>query len=88
MVDNVKDQLEVFRAEELARAALAKANYKSFLEKQKEKDKPQSEDFLDDLTMVVIDNEVRNNSATPAMGGGASENSDEPNVPDPSMVTK
>jgi len=38
--ENVDEQLDVFRAEEIARAALAEANYKVFLEKQKERDKP------------------------------------------------
>jgi len=32
-VEDVDEQLNVFRAEEVARAAIAEANYKSFLEK-------------------------------------------------------
>jgi len=32
-VENVEEQIDIFRAEELARAAIAKANYEAFLEK-------------------------------------------------------
>jgi hypothetical protein len=44
-----------------ARAALAKANYKVFLEKQKDRDKLCVEDNDGDLTMGVLDNTVRLN---------------------------
>jgi hypothetical protein len=39
-VEDIDEQLNAFRAEEVARAAIAKANYKSFLEKQRSKDAP------------------------------------------------
>jgi hypothetical protein len=34
-VEDVEEQLNAFRAEEVARAAIAEANYKSFLDKQR-----------------------------------------------------
>ena len=39
-VEDLEEQLDVFRVEENARAAIAEANYKSFLEKQKFRDAP------------------------------------------------
>ena len=42
-VENVEEQIDIFRAEKLARAAIAKANYKAFLEKQKERQGPLSD---------------------------------------------
>jgi hypothetical protein len=49
----------VFRAEERARAALAEANYKVFLDKQKDRDKPCEEDYEDALNMGINDNSIR-----------------------------
>jgi hypothetical protein len=43
-IENVDEQLDVFRLEELARAAIAEANYKSFLESQKARDAPQNDE--------------------------------------------
>jgi len=62
VVEDVEEQIGVFRAEELARAALAEANYKVFLEKLKDMDKPHSDDHSEDLTMGVIDNSKRASS--------------------------
>jgi len=59
--DNVEEQIGVFRAEEIARAALAEANYKVFLDRQKERDKPHSDELLDDLSMLIITNDKRGN---------------------------
>jgi len=59
VVDNVGEQLGVFRAEERARAALAEANYKVFLDRQKDRDKPRGDDIDSDLSMGIIDNGVR-----------------------------
>lgn len=56
VVEDVEEQIQVFRAEELARAAIAEANYKVFLEKQKDRDKPHGEDATSDLAMDIIDN--------------------------------
>ena len=42
--EQVEVQLDAFRSEELARAAIAEANYKSFLEKQNNRSRPESED--------------------------------------------
>jgi hypothetical protein len=39
-VEDVDEQLGAFKTEELARAAIAKANYKNYLDKQKEKSAP------------------------------------------------
>ena len=60
--EDVEEQIGVFRAEELARAALAEANYKVFLAKLKDMDKPHSDDHSEDLTMGVIDNSKRASS--------------------------
>lgn len=49
----------MFRAEELARVVLAEANYKVFLEKQKERDKPLTDDLSSELSMGIIDNSIR-----------------------------
>lgn len=61
IVNDAEEQIGVFRAEDLARAALAEANYKVFLEKQKDRDKLRVEDNDGDLTMGVLDNTVRLN---------------------------
>lgn len=39
-VDNIDEQLDVFKLEELARAAVVEANYKHFIESQKARDAP------------------------------------------------
>jgi hypothetical protein len=59
VVDNVGKQLGVFRAEEKARAALAEANYKVFLDRQKDRDKLRGDDIESELSMGIIDNGVR-----------------------------
>jgi hypothetical protein len=59
VVEDVEDQIGAFRAEELARAALAEANYKVYLEKIKERDKPRDDDLSEDLSMGIVDNSVR-----------------------------
>lgn len=64
-MENAEIQIGVFKAEELAREALAEANYKIFLEKQKERDKPVNDDPIEELTMEVIDNSVRYDISNP-----------------------
>lgn len=59
-VVNIDEQLDVLKLEKLARAAVAEANYKHFIESQKARDAPQNEDGVADLTMEVISNEQRN----------------------------
>jgi len=59
VANNVGEQIGVFKAEERARAALAEANYKVFLEKQKDRDKPREEELDADLALGVIDNTLR-----------------------------
>lgn len=65
-----ESQIGVFKAEELARAAVAEANYKVFLDKMKDRDKPPTDEFSSDLSMGVIDNSVRLNSGNDIMGEG------------------
>jgi hypothetical protein len=65
----VGEQIDIFRVEELARAALAEANYKVFLEKQKGKQDSLSSNQMDDLTMEVFDNKGRGVMSKPNKGG-------------------
>jgi hypothetical protein len=53
-LDNVEEQLGAFRVEELARLAIAKANYKNYVDKQKEKSAPQERKDLRELSMEVM----------------------------------
>jgi hypothetical protein len=75
-IDNVEEQLDVFRLEELARAAIAEANYKSYLESQKNKDGPQNEEEISELAMEAISNKDREGSEIFSMGGENSDCSD------------
>lgn len=68
-VENIDDQIDIFRTEELARAAIAEANYKCFLEKQREKTKPQDESQTEELAMMVITNNDRDVSVDLSKGG-------------------
>lgn len=68
-VDNIDEQIDIFRTEELARAAIAEANYKCFLEKQREKTKPQDESQIEDLAMGVISNKDRGAPVDLSKGG-------------------
>lgn len=58
-VEQVDNQIETFRAKEKARAALAEANYKAYLECTNNRNAPQDEEDLAELTMEVIDNASR-----------------------------
>jgi hypothetical protein len=58
VVNDARERIGVFRAEEHARAALTEANYKVFLDKQKDRDKPCEEDYEDALNMGIIDNSI------------------------------
>jgi hypothetical protein len=49
--------------------ALAEANYKVFLDRQKERDKPHSNEQLDDLSMLIITNDMRGNPTENPKGG-------------------
>lgn len=40
-IDNVEEQIDIFRAKELSRATLVEANYRNYLEKLKNKNSPQ-----------------------------------------------
>jgi len=67
--DNIDDQIGAFRAEELARAAIAEAQYKAYLEKQKDKTAPRNDDELQDLSLGVILNSHRNIDTNTYVGG-------------------
>ena len=67
--ENVGEQIDIFRVEELARAAIAEANYKVFLEKQNGKQDSLSSNQMDDLTMEVFDNKGRGVMSKPNKGG-------------------
>lgn len=68
-VENVKEQVDIFRVEELARAAIAEANYKVNLEKQKERQGPLSDSQLEDSAMEAITNQERSVATDPTKGG-------------------
>jgi hypothetical protein len=69
-MDNVDMHLDAFKAEELARAKIAEANYNSFLERQRHKTAPQTEEEEQDLTMGVISNVQRDFHLDSLKGGG------------------
>lgn len=56
---NVDEYLDAFKAEEVARARIAEANYNAFLERQKMKNAPQSEEDEQEFAMMVISNQHR-----------------------------
>ena len=69
-IDNMDEQLDVFKAEEMARAKIAEANYNSFLEKQNQKTAPKTVEDEKEYTMEVISNQHREFSSVSSMGGG------------------
>jgi hypothetical protein len=75
--EDLEEQVEIFRVEELARVAIAEANYKQYLEKLKEKEKPREEDFLEDLVMETITNIQRGYVSKSFKGGGSEKLMDE-----------
>lgn len=75
-VDDFNEQIDVFKLEELARAAVVEANYNHFLESQKAKSAPQDEADLADLTMGVISNDMRNYEELLPKGGEGSSRED------------
>lgn len=61
MVSNDFDtQIDTFKTEKLVRVTLAKANYKTYLEKINAKQCPQGEKEVEDLAREAIDNTVMN----------------------------
>lgn len=68
-IGDVEEQIDIFRVEELARAAIAEANYQAFLDKQKERQEPLTDSLLKDLAMVAVDNQERGVNSDPAKGG-------------------
>jgi len=72
---NSDEQLDAFKAEEVARAKIAEANYKTYLEKLKQKTAPQSEEDESDLAMGVISNSNRESTSTFLKGREVREDS-------------
>lgn len=58
-IENIDTQIEVFRAEEKVRAALAEANYTEYLASVNKKTAPQGEQELQEYSLDVIDNSAR-----------------------------
>lgn len=58
--DESEEQIGAFRVEELARATIAKAQYKVYLETLKQHTAPPTEDDLVDYSLGVISNQHRN----------------------------
>jgi hypothetical protein len=58
-IENIDTQIDIFKAEERVRAALAEANYKEYLEKANRKTAPQGEEGLSELNLSIIDNSTR-----------------------------
>ena len=58
-IENIDDQLEVFRDEERVRAALAEANYKEYLASVNKKTAPQRDEDLQEYSLSVVDNSAR-----------------------------
>ena len=56
---NIDTQIEVFRAEEKVRAALAEANYKEYLDSVNKKTTPQGEEAIQEYSLNAIDNTSR-----------------------------
>jgi hypothetical protein len=57
-VENIYTQIEVFKAEEKVRAALAKANYREYLASVNKRTAPQGEE-VQEYNLSVIDNSAR-----------------------------
>lgn len=58
-VENIDTQIEVFKAEEKVRAALAKANYREYLASVNKRTAPQGEEEVQEYNLSVIDNSAR-----------------------------
>lgn len=66
--NNIEEQVSAFRAEEMARAAIAEANYRAYLERQKNKNGPQNEEDRGDLSLEIISNQNRGLDSDPPRG--------------------
>lgn len=75
--DEIVEQVNIFRVEELARAAITEANYKQFLEKLKERDKLSEEELQEDMAMETISNLQRGFVNGSPKGGGLVDSSKE-----------
>jgi hypothetical protein len=58
-IENLDEQINLFKTEELVRADLAQANYKEYIDRINKKTTPQDDDAMQDLAMEVIDNTCR-----------------------------
>jgi hypothetical protein len=59
VVENIDTQIEVFRAEEKVRAALAEANYREYLDSVNKRTAPLGEEELQEYNLNMIDNSAR-----------------------------
>ena len=57
--DNLDLQISAFKAEELVRADLARANYKIYIDKRSSENSPQGHEEIRDLSMEFLDNKAR-----------------------------
>jgi hypothetical protein len=69
VTENPEEQLDAFKSEEMARAKITKENYRNFLEKQKQKTAPQTEEEELEYTLGVISNQNRDLDSILTMGG-------------------
>jgi hypothetical protein len=67
---NIDTQIEVFRAKEKVRAALAEANYKEYLAVANSKTAPQGEEAIQEYSLSVMDNTARGFVAQSSTGTG------------------
>jgi hypothetical protein len=64
-IENVDTQLEVFKAEERVRAALAEANYKEYSASVNKRTSPQDEEEIQEYNLEAFDNLARDAEGMP-----------------------
>lgn len=69
VMNNIDEHIDIFRTEEIARAAIAEALYKAFLEKKRDRHGLREDLSPEVLTMEVIDNLSRGSFVDPFKGG-------------------
>lgn len=58
-IEHIDDQIDIFKAEEKVRAAIAEANYREYLASVNRKFEPQGDEELQDFSLNVVDNSIR-----------------------------
>lgn len=66
--NDIEEQISAFRAEEIARAAIAEANYKAYLEKQKSFEAPGDKEDTEHISLEKISNQNRALDTDPTGG--------------------